>query len=124
MQPDADDLMRAMRQRIRRKIEADLAREAAEGNAHRERVLPLVRDAVRQAREAGLLDGRVWLIGSYAWGTPTGRSDVDLVAETCEDRLAVASLVGDATGLDVHVMRLADAAPVLQPHILSEGVPL
>lgn len=124
MELDASDLMRAMRERIRRRIEADLAREEDEGEALRRRLLPVIRAAVDRARAAALFAGRGWLIGSYAWGVPTGGSDVDLVVEHCDDRLALASMVGDATGLDVHVMRLKDAAPVLLPHILSEGVPL
>lgn len=117
------ELLRAFRNAVRRKIEQDIAREEEDAERRRAEVVPLVREAVAAARADGLC-GAVWLIGSYAWGAPNERSDVDLLAEDCPDRIELAVRVGDAVGLDVHVLRPEQAEPTLLERARDEGVPL
>lgn len=101
-----------------------LDEERALADARRARVVPRLRAAVAAARQDGTLDGRAWLIGSYAWGEPTGASDVDLLVERCADPHAASARLEDAVGLPVDVMPVASADPELLPHLTREGTPL
>jgi predicted nucleotidyltransferase len=114
-------LLHALRERVDAKIRADLAAEEQAAQALRERVLAAVRGAVEQARSAGPC-GRVWLFGSFAWGEPGERSDVDLLVEG--DDSALARRVEQASGRAVHAIRLAEAPASLRERVLAHGLPL
>lgn len=111
------------RRAIRAKIERDLAREQRDAQARRERVVPAVRRGVEQARSAGLLT-RAWLFGSYAWGAPGERSDIDLLVADGLDPEHIAAVVGRDIALDVHVVRLEEAPDSLRERVLREGIAL
>lgn len=106
----------------RRKIAAELERERAEAEQLRQRVIPLLRQAVADARRQGLCT-EVWLVGSFAWGRPTALSDVDLLANTA-DTTELAVLVGRRLRCDVHVVDPAAAPPLLCRRAAEEGIPL
>src|SRR5436190_19510595 len=99
-------LLHALRERVDAKIRADLAAEEQAGQALREQVLAAVRGAVEEARSEGPC-GRVWLFGSFAWGQPGERSDVDLMVEGDDE--ALARRVEQASGREVHAIRMAEA---------------
>ncbi|HVZ73047.1 MAG TPA: nucleotidyltransferase domain-containing protein [Polyangia bacterium] len=84
-----------------------------------------MRAAIERARDQGLC-GRAWLFGSYAWGEPGERSDVDILVEGegSVDTIAIASVIGRACRLDVHVIDAAEAPVMLRERVLSEGEPL
>ena len=116
-------LLTALRAAVRAHVAEELEAERVGAEALRARVVPVVREALAGARRGGLC-GKVWLFGSYAWGMPSDRSDVDLLADSCPDPDALASAVGRATGTDVHVVR-ADSAPrTLTDRVEAEGVAL
>lgn len=117
------ELLRAFRAAICAKIEREIAREQQTAERLRSDVLPGLRCGVQRARDEGLCQG-AWLIGSYAWGTPTERSDVDLVVEEARDLTRIASLVGEQVRRHVHVIALAAASEELRRRALSSGVPL
>jgi len=119
-----DELMHAMRARVRRTIEAELTREANAASELRARVVPLVREAVAAARRIGEIEGRAWLVGSYAWGQPTAASDVDVLVEACADRFALMRRIEGATHLDVDVIIAREADAALLPHLIREGIAL
>ncbi|HXJ19176.1 MAG TPA: nucleotidyltransferase domain-containing protein [Polyangia bacterium] len=121
-QPDPE-LVKAFGRAVRRKFEQDIVREQAAAEARRAAVLPAVRAAIAQAR-AQRACGRAWLFGSYAWGTPGERSDVDILAEDCPDPFLVASIVGRAAGIDAHVIDRKDAPASLALRATGEGLPL
>ena len=106
---------RAVRAEIRRKLEA----ERAESETLRARVVPLVQQAVASARAAGSC-GRVWIFGSFAWGQPGARSDLDLLVEG--DGSEVAYRVGRACGLEVHALRVEEAPATLRERCDAEGL--
>jgi predicted nucleotidyltransferase len=114
------ELYRAFCRAVRRKIARDLETEAASPAERRERVRVVLGRALEQARDRGLCRA-AWLFGSYAWGEPGERSDVDILAEECTDPEALASIVGRATGTDVHVVPLEDAPASLRERVLAEG---
>lgn len=120
--PDPD-LVRAFARAVRAHFEQEVAKEREQAEARREAVLPCVRSALAQARSEGLC-GDAWLFGSYAWGQPGERSDVDLLIDGCTDPFLVASVVGRACGLDVHVIELSEAPPSLKQRVHEAGVPL
>ena len=120
--PDPE-LLRAFGRAVRAHFEKEVAEERKAAEARRAAVLPKVRAALEQARAEGLCKG-AWLFGSYAWGEPGERSDVDLLVEDCADPIAVASVVGRGCGLDVHVIRVSDAPPSLRDRVRDQGVPL
>jgi predicted nucleotidyltransferase len=120
--PDPD-LLRAFGRAVRAHFEAEVANERTQAEARREAVLPVVRSAIDRARADGLC-GDVWLFGSYAWGEPGERSDVDLLVDGCADPFVVASVVGRACGLDVHVIELSEAPLSLKERVRENGVPL
>jgi predicted nucleotidyltransferase len=105
---------------VRAKIESDIEREGALAAERRAGVLPKVARALIEARRAGLC-GDAWLFGSYAWGAPGERSDVDLLVEEARDPDAIASVVGGACGLDVHVVERERAPASLVKRALAEG---
>jgi predicted nucleotidyltransferase len=117
------ELYRAFRRAVRAKIAHDLEAEAEAAAERREDVRALLGPVLQQARDRGLCRA-AWLFGSYAWGEPGERSDVDILAEACTDPEAVASIVGRATGKDVHVVPLEDAPASLRERVLAEGEPL
>jgi predicted nucleotidyltransferase len=120
--PDPD-LVRAFGRAVRAHFEDEVAKEREQAAARRAAVLPDVRAGLARARAEGLC-GKAWLFGSYAWGEPGERSDVDLLVEGCADPIMVASLVGRACGLDVHVIDKSEAPPSLLERVQSDGVPL
>lgn len=122
---DADahaELLEAARARVRANVEAQLARENAIAQTLQARNIPRVVEAIAEARIAGEVSGRVWLIGSYAWGQPDARSDIDLLVETCPNRFALMKRVEDAVRLDVDVILVDEAAPRLLLHLQREGL--
>ncbi len=120
--PDPE-LIEAFGRAVRRNFAEQVAREEAESQARREKVLPIVRQAVECARGEGAC-GRAWLFGSYAWGRPGARSDVDILAEECPDPFLLASIVGRACSLDVHVIDAKDAPASLRDRAMAEGLPV
>lgn len=117
------ELYRAFRRAVRAKIQRDLDREQAAAAARRARVRQALGPALEQARSRGLC-ASAWLFGSYASGSPGQRSDVDLLLERCEDPESVASIIGRATGTDVHAIALEDAPASLRERVLAEGEPV
>ncbi len=120
--PDPD-LVHTFARAVRAHFEAELAREREQAEARRAAVLPSVGAALDRARADGLC-GKAWLFGSYAWGEPGERSDIDLLVENCSDPFTVASLVGRACQRDVHVIEMSEAPPSLQERVRQSGVPL
>ena len=120
--PSAEELLADVRRAALRKIDAELARERATAAALRGQVLPALRRAIAEARRRGLCES-ARLIGSYAWGRPDARSDLDLLART-EDPLALAVFVGKRCGLDVHVLTPEKAPAALRERAAREGVAL
>lgn len=120
---DDRELYRAFRRAVRDKIAGDLAAEEAAAAERRARVRKALRAALVEVRSRSLCD-RAWLFGSYAWGSPGERSDVDIMAERCRDPEAVASIVARATGTDVHVVPIESAPPSLRDRVLAEGEPV
>ncbi len=117
------DLVLAFGRAVRRRFEDEIARERAASQARRDAVIPAVRAGVAQAR-AEHACGRAWLFGSYAWGQPGERSDVDVLAEDCPDPFMVASIIGRAAGLDAHVIERSEAPPSLIERAIKDGLPL
>ena len=120
--PDPE-LVKAFHRTVRRHFAEQIAREREAAELRRVTVVPLVRQAVARARQEGRCK-RAWLFGSYAWGEPGERSDVDILVEGCADPIAIASLVGRAYGRDVHVIDWADAPDSLRRRVSDEGLPL
>ena len=125
MEPNLPDpeLLRLFRQAVRRTIEAQIAVERECADARRASIIPRVEECVDRARQAGLLT-RAWLFGSYAWGQPGERSDVDILVVGCSDPIGMASLVGRACGLDTHVIDWQEAPESLRDRVMREGRPL
>ena len=117
--PDPE-LLRAFGRAIRQNLEEQIAKEREAAAARRAIVVPLVREAVARARAEGLCEA-VWLFGSYAWGEPGERSDVDIFVEGRRDTIAIASRVGRACGLDVHVVDSVEAPESLRQRVHAEG---
>lgn len=114
-------LLRAFRESVRAKIARELESEAAVAGELRRRVLPAISRGLERARAKGLCRA-AWIFGSYAWGEPTGRSDVDILVEGCPDTALLAAVVGRETGTDVHVVDTRDAPDSLRERALAEGV--
>jgi predicted nucleotidyltransferase len=108
---------------VRRHFEAQIADERRASESRKATVIPKVLEAVANTRAQGLCE-RAWLFGSYAWGEPGQRSDVDIFVEGRGDTIAIASIVGRACGLDVHVVDSAEAPVSLHARVMSEGYPL
>lgn len=120
--PDPD-LLRAFRRAVHGHFERELADERERSEALRATVLRDVRVGLERARTEGLC-GAAWLFGSYAWGQPGERSDVDLLVEEAADPLMVASVVGRACGRDVHVIAMSEAPATLKQRVREDGVSL
>jgi predicted nucleotidyltransferase len=118
-----DPLLADFAKRVREKIEADIAREGAEAEALRQHMLPRVKAAVDGARSQGLLK-RAWLFGSFAWGLPTDRSDVDLLVEGCPDPDALAAIIWRAADRAVHVVERERAPSTLIDRAEKDGIRL
>lgn len=108
------------RRRVIAGIEADLTREEEEAEALRGSVVPAVAERVAEARREGRCE-RAWLFGSFAWGEPTERSDVDLLVERCADPDALAAEVWRHVERAVHVVELERAPASLVERVLESG---
>jgi predicted nucleotidyltransferase len=117
------ELLAAFRRRIVAAIEADLRREDAEAEARRAQVIPMVARIVTVARAAQQC-GRAWLFGSFAWGRPEERSDIDLLVEDCPDPDALAADIWRAAERPAHVIPVDRAERSLIERALAEGRPL
>jgi predicted nucleotidyltransferase len=118
-----DPLAVAFRRRVLAGIKADLARESADADGLRAAVVPRVMEAVQAARASGFCR-RVWLFGSFAWGQPGTRSDVDLLVEGCRDPDGLAADIWRYIGRPVHVLDLSGAPQSLIERVEREGQPL
>ena len=118
-QPTWSDLARAAREKIAR----DLAHESDCAERLRALVIPAVAQAILVARRDGLCTA-AWLFGSFAWGRPGERSDVDLLVEGCRDPDELAAILAAACGREVHVVRRSAADDSLVKRALTDGRPL
>jgi predicted nucleotidyltransferase len=75
------------------------------------------------ALQSELHFGRVWLIGSLAWGGFGVRSDIDLVIEGASEHvlLAIAEAIGRTTGRLVDGMALETLPKSFAARVLAEG---
>jgi hypothetical protein len=105
-------LYQAFRRRVLENIEADLVNEDRAAEAARAELLPKVADAVADARRRGEC-GRAWLFGSFAWGRPGERSDVDVLVERCADPDVLAAAIWRACERAAHVVPSETAPPSL-----------
>jgi predicted nucleotidyltransferase len=120
--PDPE-LVRAFGRAVRAHFEQEIAQEREQAEARRQTVLPDLRSAIARARAEGLCTD-AWLFGSYAWGEPGERSDIDILVDGCTDSIAVASIVGRACNRDVHVIAMSEAPLSLKERVREGGVPL
>ncbi len=118
---ESPELFATFRRAVLSKIRRDLVEERAAADSLRERIVPLVAEAVQSVRDEGRC-GRAWLFGSFAWGNPHERSDIDLLVEG--DDSEVAYRVGRACGRDVHALRFDEAPESLRQRCEAEGVAL
>jgi len=112
-------LLIAFRRAVLGEIRKNLEIERHQSEQRRARIIPLVREAVRAARDLGLCE-RVWLFGSYAWGQPGANSDVDLLVEG--DDSEVAYRVAVACELEIHALSWDSAPEELRTRCQVEGV--
>jgi len=112
--------LQEFRRTVSRHFEAQIASERRASEVRKTTVIPKVREGVARARAQGLC-GRAWLFGSYAWGDPGERSDVDIFVEGRADTIAIASVVGRACGIDVHVVDSGEAPDSLRERITRDG---
>lgn len=120
-QPPLDPLQIAFRDAVRAKIRRDLAAEAATSERLRNDRVPHLREVIAAARAEGLCRG-VWLFGSYAWGQPTERSDIDLLVDGDADEIAWR--VSRALDCEVDGWPLTAAPAELVARARSEGIAL
>jgi predicted nucleotidyltransferase len=118
-----DPLAAEMRRRVLAGIKADLERERAESERLRANVLPVVTALVSAARARGAF-GRAWLFGSFAWGQPGSRSDVDLLVDDCAEPDRLAAEIWRALERPVHVLVATQAPASLVERAQRDGVPL
>jgi len=116
-------LRAAFRSRVLAGIEADLAREDREEAARRSEVLPAL-TAVLERTRADQRCGRAWLFGSFAWGHPGERSDIDVLVERCADPDTLAVEIWRATDRPAHVIELERAPASLVERAQRDGLPL
>jgi len=118
------ELLQAFRRAVRTRIAKELAEDSARSESRRAAVHGALPSALEAARAAGLLAGRAWLFGSYAWGSPGERSDVDLLVEGCPDVLELAVKIGQVLACEIHVVALEQAPQSLRELVLAQGRPL
>lgn len=111
----------AFRDAVLAKIRRDLAAEAEVSERLRSERLPRLSEIVAAARDEGICR-EVFLFGSYAWGNPTARSDLDLLVAGDADELAWR--VGSALGCEVDAWELDRAPPALIERARTEGISL
>lgn len=116
-------MLAAFRQRVQAGIRQQLAREAADSEARRAEVIPLVSAALTRARSEGKCQ-RAWLFGSFAWGSPQERSDVDVLVESCPDPDSLAGEIWRVADRPVHVIEFEKAPATLIERVLRDGRPL
>lgn len=121
--PPGETTWRSARLAAERHAARVRAGEDAEAERLRAEVVPQVRRVLSELRGAGRV-GRAWLFGSYAWGFPTGRSDIDVLVEGAADPFEIAGRLIHDVGLMAHVVSFDDAPPSLVERVLSEGVEL
>jgi len=63
----------------------------------------------------------VWLFGSFAWGNPAERSDLDLFVEDQADEQVVAQTVDRCCDRPVHILNAKNATAALVARIHSDG---
>jgi predicted nucleotidyltransferase len=119
--PSDASLLAAFRRRVDEVIARGLEEEQRAAELLRNSVLAAIRPAIEAARAEGLC-GKVWLFGSFAWGSPGERSDVDLLVEG--DDAEVGWRVSRVCPREVHVLRTKDAPASLLSRVLADGVPL
>ncbi len=109
-------LAATMLQRHRQRIRSE--------EEERERLIALLRRDVRKvATDLGV--GRVWLIGSLAWGGFGIRSDIDLVLERAEDgalRAEFEARLSNELNRAIDLLPLSKLSSSFQARVLSEGL--
>lgn len=108
---------------VRANIERQLARETAESDARRIDVVTWLRSELVDARSDGEV-GQAWLFGSFAWGQPGERSDVDVLVEDCPEPFRLAARISAAFDRDAHVIQRESAPESILQRVLAEGVRL
>lgn len=114
------ELLHAFRAAVDANIVRGLAPATSEAEALRAEVVTRVAASVARARRKGLV-GRVWLFGSFAWGTPRAESDVDLLLEGASDPFLAAAEIESGLGRETDVVRIERAPAALCRRVLSEG---
>ena len=114
------ELLHAFRAAVDRKIGRGPGRDALKTEALRAEVVTRVADGVARARGLGLA-GRVWLFGSFAWGTPRAESDVDLLLEGADDPFLAAAVIEAGIGREIDVVRIERAPAALRQRVLAQG---
>ena len=115
------ELLAAFARNVRHQVVRQIERERARAEELRSGVLPIVAAAVARARGEGLC-GRAWIFGSFVWGMPGERSDVDVLVEDTRDPDGFAALLARACARDVHVVRRERAPGPLVDRALAEGL--
>lgn len=115
-------LLAAFRQAVRANIQRTLVEPSADIEASRAEVLTELAEVMADARQRGF-SGQVWLFGSFAWGWPSERSDIDLIIEG-DGADELASQVWQKCNRPVHSLTLAQAPPSLRERVLRKGLPL
>lgn len=118
-----DPLLEAFRQRVRETVTRDLEREDAAAEALRLDVVAKVRAAIAAERDRAEC-AEAWLFGSFAWGRPGERSDVDVLVKGCRNPDGLAGRLWAACGRPAHVLDLATAPPGLVERVMAEGLAL
>ncbi len=110
-------LLAAFRHKVRVRLARQVVCEQALSERRRSEAVLALRAAIRSARDPGLR-GRVWLFGSFAWGTPAEHSDIDLFVEDQADEQTVAKVVAGYCNRMAHIVTAqnADAALVARIH--------
>jgi len=116
-------LFGAFRRRVDACIAQQLQREEGRAETLRGAVLQAVREGVAQARRQGCR-ARIWVFGSFAWGRPAVRSDVDLLVETQSEVERVAQAVAAHCSRPLHVLAADRADRTLMARVMTEGVEL
>lgn len=113
------ELLRDFRAAVDAKIVRGVSHEIETESLRAEAIARIARGVAR-ARSKGLVS-RVWLFGSFAWGTPHAGSDVDLLLEGAEDPFLAAAEIEFGSGCEVDVLRIERAPIDLRQRVLEEG---